>query len=621
MEMKKTLVFLVLFIVVYNSFSIIAANNIAVDNQSIQSITTVFDGLLLDGEVLHTAELKDGSIVGAGSAIFDESESYYMNQRATGDEGCTAIVFKYNSNGTIAFVKTFGGDGADRFNNIFATSDGGFVATGYSYSFTGGDFTEHNIKGLDDGISILVKYDKNGNIEWVKNGEENNVLHLAHASENGKGEIFVVSYHSDGITPQLACLSKLDMKGNYLLGKEYIVLPELAGAISDLKYLEDGSFLICGLLDTTDKLSVGYLNRYDKNGKLIFAKTVSGNGRISFERIIVTLDNKIVVSGSSHYCTEGKEFTDLNMKLPTYRNSACGIIIKYDMNGNALKGNTFGNYNEEFRTMWLRGLLAFDNGDTLMEVRTDDRNFIDPISNKRIDMPSNIMSMYLYRIDSDLNFKYLYKFESEKLSGNSIISKLADGTIRTISAYSKETQCKVRVLNIVDKYLLEKTINLVASLNKNDYTSQSWIALTNKYNSAITVNKSSSTTQNVVNTEINKLTEAVKALIKGQATNSTNIVVNSTANETSNTVTGNTSQSLSENESNSFSTATSDTISKEINLESNLGTPKNNSDNGKFIWIGFGIFIIIGAGVFFYLIKTKKKNLLNYKAYTTFISK
>ena len=73
-------------------------------------------------------------------------------------------IVKFDSTGDTLWTKTYGGTNDDIALSIKQTCDQGFIIAGYSYS-NDGDITDHNgSTGFTD--SWLVKTDSQGNIEW-----------------------------------------------------------------------------------------------------------------------------------------------------------------------------------------------------------------------------------------------------------------------------------------------------------------------------------------------------------------------------------------------------------------------------------------------------------------------
>ena len=78
------------------------------------------------------------------------------------------IIVKYNSNGEVQWADSFGGTGGDSATKVIEVSDGGYIVGGYfkgTITFKNGQTI--TTTAYSDGI--IIKYDINGNIEWVKN--------------------------------------------------------------------------------------------------------------------------------------------------------------------------------------------------------------------------------------------------------------------------------------------------------------------------------------------------------------------------------------------------------------------------------------------------------------------
>jgi len=84
----------------------------------------------------------------------------------TGKGGNDAIIVKYNTDGTEAWKKNFGGNGDDYFNNVTALPDG-FVVVGSSSGFGNGDWAGVTGKGGSD--ATIVKFNNAGNVVIKKN--------------------------------------------------------------------------------------------------------------------------------------------------------------------------------------------------------------------------------------------------------------------------------------------------------------------------------------------------------------------------------------------------------------------------------------------------------------------
>lgn len=72
-------------------------------------------------------------------------------------EGYDALIAKYWNNGTFAWAKTFGGFGTERITALEATPDGGVIAGGYTSSFGVGNYD-----------FLISKWWNNGTLAWAK---------------------------------------------------------------------------------------------------------------------------------------------------------------------------------------------------------------------------------------------------------------------------------------------------------------------------------------------------------------------------------------------------------------------------------------------------------------------
>jgi len=116
------------------------------------------DKEISDMVVSNVVFLKDSSIVLCGMT----QEKYYKYDH----DGMLRI---YNSKGELVFNKIFQGNGDERFNNVLATSDGGFLVTGtYINSTEGAGFLELGVSDPEGDVGVgtlLLKYDSKGNLQ------------------------------------------------------------------------------------------------------------------------------------------------------------------------------------------------------------------------------------------------------------------------------------------------------------------------------------------------------------------------------------------------------------------------------------------------------------------------
>lgn len=102
---------------------------------------------------------SDGGYIAVGYSNSSSSGNITDVNRGADD----GLIVKFNINNEVEWTKLFGGSGNDYLISVVETADGGYLAAGSSYSSEEGDITDIN-NGTRDGL--LVKFDSNGNVEW-----------------------------------------------------------------------------------------------------------------------------------------------------------------------------------------------------------------------------------------------------------------------------------------------------------------------------------------------------------------------------------------------------------------------------------------------------------------------
>ncbi len=160
----------------------------------------------------------------------------YSNSHISGDKtqdtwgGFDYWIVKIDSGGNKQWDKDFGGSiNEDEFGNVFQTSDGGYLASGTSYSLAGGDKTENN---LGQEQTWIVKTDSLGNKQWDKT-------------------LFTTGHDEQGLTVQLN-------DGCFVIAN--VTNGEIAGDKSQPSWGATYDYWIIKLCDTTSTTSVPILN-------------------------------------------------------------------------------------------------------------------------------------------------------------------------------------------------------------------------------------------------------------------------------------------------------------------------------------------------------------------------
>ena len=223
--------------------------------------------------------MNDGGFIAVGVSYSDDEDMTGVSKSA-----CDAIIVKYNSVGTKVWAKSFGGTGCDYFYDVTATSDGGFIAVGYSDSYDD-DMEERS----DYGYAVITKFNGSGDVIWA------NVF-----GGNGGEEFYGVTATTDG--------------GAVVVGNSYSDDEDMAG-------LDKGG-------------GTAIIVRYDSNGGIVWKKSFGGTGYDIFNNVTATSDGGFIAVG---YASSG----DGDMGTIT-RNSDDAIIVKYNNSGTVQWKKSFG---------------------------------------------------------------------------------------------------------------------------------------------------------------------------------------------------------------------------------------------------------------------------------------
>jgi hypothetical protein len=104
-------------------------------------------------------QTNDGGTLIGGYSDSDISGDKTENSRG----GKDYWIVKLDGSGNIQWQKTYGGNNDDTIWTVIETSDGGFMAGGFSDSDMSGDKTENSQGNLDFWV---LKLDSAGNIQW-----------------------------------------------------------------------------------------------------------------------------------------------------------------------------------------------------------------------------------------------------------------------------------------------------------------------------------------------------------------------------------------------------------------------------------------------------------------------
>ena len=257
-------------------------------------------------------------------------------------------IVKVDSNGVVEWDNTIGGNNNDYLMSIDATSDGGFILLGDSWSGATGDKTS---PANGDSDCWLIKLDSVGNILWQKSfgGSGTETARGIHQIADG-GFILAMSSNS-GISGNKteACLGgfdfwiiKLDDDGN-------VVWQNTIGGASDDKVysiieLSGGGFMAggssaSGIGGDKSESCLGesdfWVVKLNTSGGLIWQKTIGGSDFETIYEIIQNPDGSFLLAGNSGSGISGNK-TEINFGILDY------WLVKMGPSGALLWQHTIG---------------------------------------------------------------------------------------------------------------------------------------------------------------------------------------------------------------------------------------------------------------------------------------
>jgi hypothetical protein len=207
-----------------------------------------------------------------------------------GAQDWDALLIKTDPAGEPQWIRTYGQAGWDWAMSVKQTNDGGFIFTGETIPYGGG-----NTANL-----YLVKTDPNGNVIWSRDfggplDEEGRCV--IQANDGGYLAVGWTGPGPEG-TGDLVYLIKTDPNGNLIWSRTY---GEGIGQKGEcVEQTSDGGFIITGW---TDSFGAGYRDVYliktDANGNMIWSKTFGGTVGDYGNYVKQTSDGGYIITGWS----------------------------------------------------------------------------------------------------------------------------------------------------------------------------------------------------------------------------------------------------------------------------------------------------------------------------------
>ncbi|KPM48316.1 T9SS type A sorting domain-containing protein [Jiulongibacter sediminis] len=238
------------------------------------------------------AQTADGGFILAGSTNSNDSEDVPLSLAHRGNGGTDFLVLKINFQGTIQWIKTFGGTNDDVATDIARTSNGEYVIVGSSRSTDG----DANFNGPNGGI-LIIRLKEDGSLvskRILPGGRRFTEATYHFASEfsqpsvkvDGSGNIFIGGTYEIGSNPYLAkqfYLTKLTPTGD-TLWERYFGSP-LDDQMEDFIITGSGEIVMVGsttaLANQVSGAGNGNLDylviKANSNGQLLWQKGYGGS--------------------------------------------------------------------------------------------------------------------------------------------------------------------------------------------------------------------------------------------------------------------------------------------------------------------------------------------------------
>lgn len=228
-----------------------------------------------------------------------------------------AFLIKVTGSGDIEWAKTYGGTRNDYIYCVRPTTDGGFIAAGYT--------TEFYLEGGAD--FLLIKTDASGNIAWARTfggeaGEQ--AFAVCQTSDGG----FVVAGHgpAPGLSSEDALVVRTDASGNPLWSKNY------GGSnwdeLTSVQATSDGGLVLSGRTQSFGAGSADLLViKTNASGDPTWTRTFGGASGEGTSSVRQSSSGGYVVAASTSSFGAG---------------SLDGYLVMTDAAGNATLSRTFG---------------------------------------------------------------------------------------------------------------------------------------------------------------------------------------------------------------------------------------------------------------------------------------
>ena len=296
-----------------------------------------------NNELTHTIKTQDGGylLVGISSSLND----YYYSRLSD------YLIIKINSEGSVEWKKTYGGDGTDKLSAVLPTPDGGYMLAGTSNSNKSGDKSQDSYNETSD--YWVIKIDENGNKLW-----DTTIESLYSPSFNDfyavDGEYFINGSYSYSVGDSVDYVSykgyqhiEIDNNGMVISNSSHSYEASWYYSTSeDWVFTGDGGRIRVGRVEY-DWYADNTLRMFSANGDQIWSKTVG-------DRYIDIIVNQGVHSTNGNYLIAGTH--------QYYGGDRAPWIAELDANGEYLWQRIY----TEKPDMRVRQIISIEDGGYLI---------------------------------------------------------------------------------------------------------------------------------------------------------------------------------------------------------------------------------------------------------------
>ncbi len=240
-----------------------------------------------------------------------------------GNGGYDVYILKLNSNGTLIWQKTFGGNSFDEAYSIQQTTDGGYIVAGYTHSF-----------GAFYGDAYVLKLNSDGSLAWQKTFDRNGDDWANSVQETIDGG-YIVAGCTYPFKDFDVYILKLNSDGS-LAWQETFVGDVGNDEAYSIQQTTDGGYIVAGY---THSFGAGcydaYILKLNSDGSLAWQNAYGGSGYDYACSIQQTTDGGYIVAG--HTGSFGAGYEDV-------------YVLKLNSDGSLTWQKTFGgsNYDEAY---------------------------------------------------------------------------------------------------------------------------------------------------------------------------------------------------------------------------------------------------------------------------------